>query len=60
MKMFAVCMSRFCIAINIYDCLLQTRYYLYFLLPGVWPWTLEEILTYFQETQGLLPGRFTI
>ena len=34
--------------------------YLYFLLPGVWPWTLEEILTYFQETQDLLPGRFTI
>ena len=31
-----------------------------FLLPGVWPWSLEGMLRYFRETQGLLPGRFTI
>ena len=58
--MFVVRMSRFCIAISICDCLLHTRWFWYFLLPGVWPWTLEWILMYFQETQGLLPGRFKI
>ena len=58
--MFVVRMSRFCIAISICDCLLHTRWFWYFLLPGVWPWTLEWILMYFQETQGLLPGRFNI
>ena len=50
MKMFVLRMSRFCIAISICDCLFQTR----------WPWTFEWILMYFQETQGLLPGRFKI
>ena len=39
---------------------LQTRWLWYFLLPAVWPWTLEGILMYFQETQGVLPGRFKI
>ena len=58
--MFVVRMSRFCIAISICDFLLQTRWLWYFLLPGVWSWTLEWILMYFQETQGLLPGRFEI
>ena len=58
MKMFVVRMSRFCIAISICDCLPQTRWY--FLLPGVWYWTLEWILMYLQETQGLLPGQFKI
>ena len=62
MKMFVVHMSRFCIAISICDCLLHTpdSMIMIFLLPGVWPWTLEGILMYFQETQGLLPGRFKI
>jgi len=60
MKMFVVRMSRFCIAISICDCLPQTRWLWYFLLPGVWSWTLEWILMYLQETQGLLPGRFKI
>ena len=34
MKMFAVCMSRFCIAINTFDCLLQTRWL--FIFPAAW------------------------
>ena len=32
--MFVVCMSRFCIAISMCDCLLQTRWLWYFLLSG--------------------------
>ena len=57
--MFEVRMVRFCSAISTCDCLLQTQWLWHFLLPGVCPWTLERILRYFRETQGLLPGRLT-
>ena len=53
-------MVRFCSAISICDCLFQTQYYDTSCCLGVCPWTLERILRYFQETQRLLPGRFTI
>ena len=56
--MFVVPMSRFCIAISICDCLLQTPNSMIMIFSAAW--TLEGILMYIQETQGVLPGRFKI
>ena len=62
MKMFVVRMSRFCIAISICDCLLQTPNSMIMIFSAAWgvALELEGILMYFQETQGVLPGRFKI